>query len=251
VVSRIQICGTVVVQVGDRRLEGGLPGRQGALLLVYLAANRMRAVPRDELIDALWPRDLPARPELALSVLLSKLRSVLGPDAIEGRSAVRLALAPVVIDLEAAAAALHDAESAVARGDWPGAWAPARVALHTAGREILAGVDAPWVAELRGRLEEIRARALSCIAISSLRMGGPELPAAERAARALVTLSPFRETGHAYLMEALAAKGDTAEALRVFEDLRRLLGEELGTGPGPAIRGLHLRLLQEGAAAAG
>jgi SARP family transcriptional regulator, regulator of embCAB operon len=243
--TRIQICGSVVVQVDGRRVEGELPGRQGQMLLVYLAANRDRAVSRDELIEALWPRELPARPESALSVLLSKLRSVLGPASIEGRSQVRLALRRVSIDLEAASAGVHDAESAVAREDWPGVWAPARVALHTTSRGVLPGLDAPWILDLRARLDDIRLRALSCVAVSSLRMGGPELPAAERAARTLVALAPYRETGHQFLMQALAAQGDTAEALRVFEALRRRLKEDLGTVPGPELRALHRRLLAD------
>jgi DNA-binding SARP family transcriptional activator len=247
--TRIQICGSVVVQIDGRRVDSDLPGRQGQLLLVYLAANRERAVSRDELIDALWPRGLPARPEPALSVLLSKLRSVLGRESIEGRSQVRLALRSVRIDLEAATKGVHDAESAVARGDWAGAWGPARVALHTAGRGILPGVDAPWILELRRHLDDIRLRALSCVAESSLRIGGPELPAAERSARSLIAFAPFRETGHLFLMEALAAQGNTAEALRVFEDLRRLLRDELGTIPGNDLRELHKRLLADGVAA--
>jgi DNA-binding SARP family transcriptional activator len=244
--TRIQICGGVVVRVGDRRIDGDLPGRQGQLLLVYLAANRHRAVPRDELIEALWPGELPARPESALSVLLSKLRSVLGPASIEGRSQLRLAIRPVAIDLEAAATAVHDAESAIAHEDWAGAWGPARVALHTASRGVLPGVDAPWLLELRARVENIRLRALTCVAVSSLRLGGPELPAAERSARALVALAPYRETGYRFLMEALAAQGNSAEALRVFEDLRQLLDQELGTAPGADLRELHRRLLADG-----
>jgi DNA-binding SARP family transcriptional activator len=244
--TRIQICGGVVVRVGDRRIDGDLPGRQGQLLLVYLAANRHRAVPRDELIEALWPGELPARPESALSVLLSKLRSVLGPASIEGRSQLRLAIRPVAIDLEAAATAVHDAESAIAHEDWAGAWGPARVALHTASRGVLPGVDAPWLLELRARVEDIRLRALTCVAVSSLRLGGPELPAAERSARALVALAPYRETGYRFLMEALAAQGNSAEALRVFEDLRQLLDQELGTAPGADLRELHRRLLADG-----
>jgi DNA-binding SARP family transcriptional activator len=244
--TRIQICGGVVVRVGDRRIEGDLPGRQGQLLLVFLAANRHRAVPRDELIEALWPGELPARPESALSVLLSKLRSVLGPASIEGRSQLRLAIRPVAIDLEAAATAVHDAESAIAHEDWAGAWGPARVALHTASRGVLPGVDAPWLLELRARVENIRLRALTCVAVSSLRLGGPELPAAERSARALVALAPYRETGYRFLMEALAAQGNSAEALRVFEDLRQLLDQELGTAPGADLRELHRRLLADG-----
>jgi DNA-binding SARP family transcriptional activator len=249
--ARIQICGSIVVQVDGRRVEGRLPGRQGQALLVYLAANRHRPVARDELMEAFWPRELPARPDSAISVLLSKLRSVLGPDAIEGRPRVRLSLSPVVIDLESASKGVHDAESAIALGDWAAAWGPARVALHTAGRGILQGFDAPWIDELRARLEDIGVRALACVAVSSLRLGGPELPAAERAARSLVQLAPFRESGYRLLMESLAAQGDAAEALQVYEGLRRLLRDELGTAPGAELQALHRRLLGEGLPAAG
>ena len=35
-------------------------------------------------------------------------------------------------------------------------------------------------------------------------------------------------------MEALAARGNPAEALGVYEELRTLLREELGTAPSPA-----------------
>ena len=241
--ARIQICGRVVVQIDGRRVEGGLPGRQGPALLVYLAANRDRPVSRDELIEALWPGDLPPRPEPALSVLLSKLRSSLGPASLEGRSQLRLAMPDAWIDLEAAALGAHRAESAVALGDWMGAAGPARIALHTASRGVLPGVDAPWIDELRGRLEDIRLRALACVGASSLRIGGTELPAAERSARSLVRLSPYREAGYKLLMEALAAEGNTAEALQVYEALRCRLREELGSAPGGELQALHQLLL--------
>lgn len=55
--------------------------------------------------------------------------------------------------------------------------------------------------------------------------------------------APFRESGHRLLMEALAARGDVAEALRVYEELRVLLRDELGTPPSPATKALHRRLL--------
>ena len=147
------------------------------------------------------------------------------------------------IDLEAAAMGIHRAESAIALGDWAGAAGPARVALHTANRGILPGLDAPWVVELRSRVEDIRLRALACIGISSLRIGGAELSAAERSARALVRLSPFREAGYALLMEALVAQGNTAEALQVYDALRGRLRDELGAAPGADLQALHQRLL--------
>ena len=45
------------------------------------------------------------------------------------------------------------------------------------------------------------------------------------------------------LMEAHAAAGNPAEALRAFDDLRRLLREELGAVPGPSVMALYERLL--------
>ena len=74
-------------------------------------------------------------------------------------------------------------------------------------------------------------------------MGGTELAAAGRAGRALVDAAPFRESGYRLLMKALAAEGNVAEALRVYDGLRILLREELGSAPGPAAQELHRRLL--------
>ena len=44
-------------------------------------------------------------------------------------------------------------------------------------------------------------------------------------------------------MAALAAAGRQAEALRVYDDFRRLLGDELGIEPSPALAAQHAALL--------
>jgi DNA-binding SARP family transcriptional activator len=44
-------------------------------------------------------------------------------------------------------------------------------------------------------------------------------------------------------METLAARGNVAEALVVYDRLRRLLRDELGIAPGRAVQELHKRLL--------
>ena len=51
--TRIQLCGRFVLELQDRRIEAGLPSRQGRLLFAYLALNRDRAATRDELVEAL------------------------------------------------------------------------------------------------------------------------------------------------------------------------------------------------------
>jgi DNA-binding SARP family transcriptional activator len=82
-VTRIQLCGTLTVQIDGVRIEHLLPGRQGRLLLAYLVLNRTRACSRDELLDAMWPVAPPSEADGALRALLSKLRRVLGDGALE------------------------------------------------------------------------------------------------------------------------------------------------------------------------
>lgn len=181
--TRIQLCGRIVATLDGRRVDRELPSRQGRLLFAYLAANRLRAASRAELMDAVWPDGLPGAPESALSALVSKLRRVVGQARLEGRSELRLALADDTwIDAEAAGGALHRAEAAHARSDWPEVWVAARVAQHITVRPFVAGEDAAWIEDRRRQLEGTYPRALELAAHASLRIGGGELDTAERSA---------------------------------------------------------------------
>ena len=60
---------------------------------------------------------------------------------------------------------------------------------------------------------------------------------------ALADAEPLRERPRALLMAALAATGRQVEALRVYDDFRRLLGDELGIEPSPALAAQHAALL--------
>lgn len=242
--TRIQLCGTFVVQLDGRRLEDSLPGRQGRQLLAFLATRRRRPATRDQLLDAIWPEGSPAAGDAALRALTSKVRAVLGPDRVIGRGDLRLVLAPDAwIDVESASEAIHLAESAVARKDYTGAWAPAHIALNVSRRTFLSGHEAPWIDEQRRHLADVRVRALECWAAIGLHLGGSELADAEQAARTLIGEAPYRESGYSLLMRVLDAGGNTAEALRVFETLRDRLAEELGAVPSRELRELHAQLL--------
>jgi SARP family transcriptional regulator, regulator of embCAB operon len=240
---RIQICGTLAVECDGQRLEGRLPGRQGRLLFTYLVVNRHRQVPRDELAEALWREPDPAAVDARLNPLLSKLRRVFGADAVDGRTTLRLCLPGAWIDLEAAAEAVHRAESSIAQQTWARAWGPALTAMFVAERGFLPGEDAPWIDEIRHQLTETRLRALECYAAAALRLGGTELTGAVRAGRQLTRLAPLRESGYRYLMQALAAQGNLAEALDVYGQLSECLRDQLGVSPSPASRELYQRLL--------
>src|ERR671933_566296 len=214
--TRIQLCGKFLVRLQGRRVEADLPGAQGRALFAYLCLNRTRPVARDEVMEALWGERLPSAPTVALNALLSKLRRVIGVDRLEGRNARRISLPlDAKVDAEVAQELVHRARTALAAGDPARAWTPAHVILL---RGFMPGHEFPWIEQMRRELDD-------------------------RLARLLVSRAPYRESGHALLMRVLAARGNIAEALRVFEELRVRLRDELGIAPGGAIQEVHRSLL--------
>jgi len=105
--------------------DARFPGRQGRLLFAYLAVERGRPVPRDELAAALWGEAPPATWDKALTVLVSKLRSLLTEAGLDGPRALTAAFGcyrlelpeGTWIDAVAAADATGEAERALAAGD--------------------------------------------------------------------------------------------------------------------------------------
>src|SRR5918911_4011350 len=90
--TRIQLCGRLVVELDGSRVEDALPGAKGRLLFAYLVLNRDRRVSRDELLTAVYGEEASPDQHPSLSVLLSKLRSAIGPERLAGRSEIELLL---------------------------------------------------------------------------------------------------------------------------------------------------------------
>jgi SARP family transcriptional regulator, regulator of embCAB operon len=247
--TQIQLCGRLIVRLDGERVEEALPGTQGKRLFGFLALRRSRAVSRDELVEAIWGERLPSAPETALRALLSKLRSTIGAERLEGKTDLRLVLEPdAAIDVERASEAIHDADAAVAQEAWRRAWITSHIAVNIARRTFLAGHDAHWIDEERREMEDVHARGLEALAAAGVGLGGPELDLAERAARQLIKVAPFRESGHRLLMQTLAAEGNVAEALLVYDRLRERLREELGIAPSSSLQELHSDLVNRAGA---
>ena len=233
--TKLQLCGRLAVELDGERVEDRLPGRQGRLLFAFLVANRNRTIVRDELLDALWPDGRDG----GLAPLLSKLRRIINLDGY------RILLPrDAWVDTEAAAEAVHRAESSIAQSEFHRAWGPAQVAMFIAGRPFLPGEDAHWIEETRRRLGELHVRALETYAQAGLGIGGTELAAAVRAGHELTRHEPYRETGYRLLMLALHREGNAAEGLRVYEELRTRLRDDLGITPSSETQELHTRLLR-------
>ncbi|HET6510434.1 MAG TPA: BTAD domain-containing putative transcriptional regulator [Baekduia sp.] len=241
--TRIHLCGQLRFALGEEDRAAVLRGRQGRMSFAFLVLNRHRPVRRDELVEALWSDDGAPPSEAALAPVLSRLRKAVAPGTVEGRDGVTLALPePAWVDVEVAAAALTAARAALAEGRHEDAAAAAREAAELVAAGLLPGLgDAPWLTDARSAIDDLRVEALEVAACAGLAAGA--LPQAEADARAAVALAPFRESARAALIRALAARGNVAEAVRAYEELRTLLRDELGTVPGPELMALHGELV--------
>ena len=206
-------------------------------------------MPRDELAEALWGEAPPPTWDKALTVIVSKVRSLL-PDRDDGANALTSAFGCYRLDLPegtwvdviVAVAAAKEAEEALTTGDLEKAKTAAALAASLLRQPFLPGEEGTWVAEKRREFADVRSRGLSVLADACLRSG--DAPAAAKWAEQTIALAPFRETGYRRLMEAHVAAGNRAEALQVYEQCRQLLAEELGTYPSPETESVYRGLLE-------
>jgi SARP family transcriptional regulator, regulator of embCAB operon len=249
-VTRVFVLGRVEIESeGGLITEPRFPGRQGRRLFAYLVCNRQQPVTPEELAEALWRDSLPPAWGSALHALISKLRRLLDQvgdghtvDLTGGHGNYLLrVVGDVWIDREAAAEAIDEAEARLRSGEVKQAWAPSNIAAITARRPFLPGEEGDWIETERGRLHGILVRALDCLA--DIWFANDEPALAVEAARGSIALEPFRETGYQRLIRVHKALGNRAEALRVYEDCRRLLASELGVDPSHDTEALYLELL--------
>jgi DNA-binding SARP family transcriptional activator len=209
-------------------------------LLVALALSAGEEVSVDRLAAIVWGEASPAHVRRAAQTYLTRLRKLLGPQAIVTSPAgYRLQVDPQRVDavlferlLDAAAAAGDPAAERAALGEALALWRGAP----------FEGLPSAWLEGVEsGRLTERYLAALERRIELDLDLG----PGAELVAelRELTARYPLRERFWGQLMTALYRAGRQADALETYQRLYRLLADELGVDPGPAVQGLHRQIL--------
>ena len=216
-------------------------GRQRALLaLLVLDANRVVSV--DRLVDELWDGEPPTQAHRGVQVLVSRVRRDLGDLGTiesEGRG-YRLRVDPRETDLGRFELEASAGRKAASAGDMRGALAHFDAALAQWTGPALADVrDLPALATHAERLERARLDTEEDRIEARLALGEDIIGECER----MVDAHPLRERPRALLMLALYRAGRQADALAVYRDIARVLDEELGLAPGPALRDLEARIL--------
>src|SRR5438445_5561196 len=200
-----------------------------AVLLYLHFEGRARSIPRDQLVDLLWPDVPPEKGRHSLSQALLAIRSLLGPGALTGREQDVQLLAALPSDL-----------STLRQGPV----AALRIAEPLQGLDQCAGAEfAHWVDGARVRLKA-QARDALRAALQATRAKGT-LSDTHLVAAALYDVDPLCPDAVYALAERSLLDGDTVAAVRLLKDQVRRAHAELGTNPNPEITRL-LRRLERG-----
>jgi DNA-binding SARP family transcriptional activator len=190
----------------------------------------------DELAAAVWGDDLPRNPPDQVSILVSRLRGVLGSDRLP-RSDAGYCLAADWFDSVELEKTVTEIEQRLRSGEAAAALAAAHVALGLAAGELLSEEDGDWVDAARPAAARLVARARLLAAEAALEAG--EFGAARTAGQAVLDVDPYDEAALRLVMRSDALAGRPGAALAAYAAVRHRLSEDLGVDPTPQTESLH------------
>jgi TolB-like protein/DNA-binding SARP family transcriptional activator len=209
-----------------------LSSKKLAALLAFLACTAPQAHSRDKLMTLLWGSHFEAQARQNLRQALTRLRRVLGDDAlISTGESVSLQPSAIACDV----ARFEELVSEGSRDALTYAVGLYRGSL-LAETEIPEEAWTEWLGAQRQRLEGVALDAMVKLGDQELEAGNHE--SALNAANRATAISTLREDAHRLIMRALAAGGRRADALKHYEDLTALLKHELAVEPDPSTRSL-------------
>ena len=248
-IARVEftVLGAVAATVDGEPVAPGT--RKENTLLALLLVHLNQTVTVDQIVEALWGDDAPAKPATSIRAYVSNIRRSLAAADDDPKTvlvtesgAYRLAVERVRVD----ACRFEDAVGEIIT-DATGLETGRQAArLDEALAEVngepyadfvyddFAAVEAARLAEL-----VLGARERRCELAIELGDASAWLPSIS----ALAAMHPLRERLRAAHMRALVHTGRHSEALRAFADHRARLIEEMGVEPGPELRALEREIL--------
>jgi DNA-binding SARP family transcriptional activator len=229
------------LEVFDEGAPVRLGGRNQRALLALLLLNVGEVVSTDRLIDGLWGEEPPRTAPTSLQNTVSQLRKLLTTervvtkapgyvlrldgDGLDTTHVAELVATARTSDAEARVASLREAEAL-----WHGT-PLAEFAFDSFAQSAIA------------RLEELRLNVIEERIDAELELGRHREVSGEL--EGLLSEHPLRERLRSQLMLALYRSGRQADALRVYQDGRRTLVEQLGIDPSPTLQRLHGAILRQ------
>ncbi len=241
---RVRLLGPVEVTVGG--LTRQVSGLRRKAVLAMLGLHPGQVVSSDSLIDAVWERAAPATAANSLQRQVSYLRDLLGAkDTIVARAPGYL------LDLDDDGTDVLTAERLIRAGmeasDPLRTVESLRAALRLwRGQPLTDVIALRWFGEQAERLELVRHEAMQALVEARLKLGEHQelIPELER----MIAGRPLDERLYRLLMLALYRSGRQAASLERYQQLKRVLADELGIDPSPPLRELETAILRQDAA---
>jgi LuxR family maltose regulon positive regulatory protein len=242
---RLQLFGTFEVQVRGR-LISSWPSKKARLLLAYIAMERGRMVPKDMLIDLLWPDGPPERGSNNLSIAIHQIRATLSElDPVSAQAIIvrqglyGLDQALVAVDLWEFQGHLSEARQALERHDDDATRAPlaSAVDLCQAGDFLESDPYEDWTVEPRRSWSTAYNQALAWLATEASR--GADWPRVIDYAGRILQRERCDEAGHRLLILAHWKTGNRPQALQQYRLCEAWLRDDLGVEPSEETRRLH------------
>jgi DNA-binding SARP family transcriptional activator len=244
----IGVLGPLTAEVAGRPVDLGGP-RQRAVLGLLLSA-RGEVVSVDRLVEDLWRGEPPPKAIGALQAYVSNLRRAIEPDR-PPRSPARVLISSApgyAVQLDTGQVDAWRFESLIKQAAQHDDPKTARASLEEAlalwrGRPYAEFDGHDWTVSEAERLNELRLAARERLADCLIRTGAASEAVVE--ASTLVREAPLREEGWRLLALGQYAAGRQADATATLRQARRMLAEELGLDPGPALISLERDVLAQ------
>jgi len=248
----IQTLGGFRLQRGEAPVEEkDLEGHQPQLLLKALVARGAAGVPKDLLIEDLWPEGSPPVTEKNFKVNLHRLRKALEPGLNKafGSFYVHLkanlvSLDPELcrVDAETFLSLIKEGAKKEERGEAKAALASYGQALELYQGDFLAEeLYLPWA---ETRREELRSKFIDLLyRVSALYEKQGTLSKAGDCLKRIIQTDPLAETACQKLMLLYARRGMRTAALRIYESLKKVLQDELNAQPDQVTTAIYQKIL--------
>ena len=229
-------------------------GKQPKLLLKALVAHGTSEVPKDVLLEALWPEGDPEVTEKNFRVGLHRLRKALEPELDKdfGSSYIHtadrlLSLDPELcrVDVTEFLSLYKSGENQQVQGNLNQAITFYKKATALYGGDFLP--EEPYLPWVEKRREELRGTYLDLLErVSRFYENQGTLGRAIEYCKKAIQADPLLEPAYRRLMTLYARRGMRAEALRTYEACKKALARELDTAPEEVTTAIFRKIQESG-----
>jgi len=240
----IRTLGEFAVRQGDGNFisDAQWAGNRQKLLLKAIVVNGCREIPKDVLMDALWPESSADAALKCFKVTLHRLRRILEPDLSQNGGSSCISLKDSLINLDMLRCrvdvneflAVCDKIRQLKRDEEDDRLLSAcRRAVDIYKGDFLH--EEPYLSWAETKRAALRDRYLAVLMdLAGLCESSGMLEEAARHYSAVIQADPLAEQAHQQLMRLFQHQGRRSAAIKIYRDLTQTLSKELETTPDPA-----------------